>query len=79
MVQKMSVAEATCLGTALFCQAALDQSRTLRDIAKDWIKTAKRFKPVSEHTMAYKSVSRLFENFLELNTEFYRRLNEVKY
>ncbi len=79
VVQKMSVAEATCLGTALFCQAALDQSRTLRDIAKDWIKTAKRFKPVSEHTMAYKRVSRLFENFLELNTEFYRRLNEVKY
>jgi hypothetical protein len=75
----MSVAEATCLGTALFCQAALEQLRTLRDIANDWVKIAKRFKPVSEHTRAYKSVSRLFEKFLEINTEFYRRLNEVRH
>ena len=77
-VQKLSITEATCLGTALFCMAALDKTRSLQEVSGEWIKVAKRFRPNPERTRTYKKLARLFETYIETNTEVYQGLNEVK-
>jgi sugar (pentulose or hexulose) kinase len=78
VVQKMSVAEATCLGTALYWQTALDPSRTLREIAGGWIKVAKRFKPDPEHTRTYQKLAGLFEKHIESNSDLYKELDDFR-
>jgi xylulokinase len=77
-IQKLSVTEATCLGTALFCMAGLDKARSLPDLSAEWIKVAKRFRPDPERTQTYKKLARLFENYLENNTDLFQRLNEFR-
>jgi xylulokinase len=77
-VRKLAVTEATTLGTALFCRAAVDQTQSLQELSNQWIKVSKRFRPVSENTQAYKKLARLFENYMEANTDVMRGLNELK-
>ena len=77
-IHKLSITEATCLGTALFCMAALDKTRSLPEISAEWIKVAQRFRPNRERTRVYKKLARLFESHMETNTDFYRGLNEFK-
>lgn len=77
-VQKLSITEATCLGTALFCKAGLDKTRSLQDVSGEWIKVAKRFRPIPERTRTYKKLARLFEAYIEANTDVYQGLNELK-
>ncbi len=77
VVQKMTAAEATCLGTAIFCQSALDRSQPLEAIADNWIKVAKRYDPEPEQTKAYQQIATLFERYVDINSEFYRHMNEV--
>jgi sugar (pentulose or hexulose) kinase len=77
-IQKPAVTEATCLGTALFCMAGLDNARSLQDISDDWIKVAKRFRPNREHTQTYKKLARLFDNYIETNADLYQGLNEFR-
>jgi len=77
-IQKPLVTEATCLGTALFCMAGLDKSRTLPEISGTWIKFAKRFKPNPERTQIYKKLARLFENYIETNLKLYQELDKFK-
>ena len=75
---KLSVTEATSLGTALFCMAALDKTRSLAEISEDWIKVEARFMPNPARTRVYKKLAKLFDNHLETNTNVYRGLNELK-
>jgi sugar (pentulose or hexulose) kinase len=75
---KLSTTEATSLGTALFCMAALDQTRSLPEISKEWIKVAARYTPNPEHTRAYKKLARLYENHIEANKSVYQGLNEFR-
>jgi xylulokinase len=77
-IQKLAITEATCLGTALFCMAALDKARSLPEISAEWIKVAKRFRPNRERTRTYKKLARLFEIHIETNTDVYQGLNEFK-
>ena len=77
-VQIMSTAEATCLGSALFCRAALDKTCSLQGLSEEWITAAKRFKPDPEHMQTYKKLSRLFEHYIETNTDLIQRLNEFR-
>jgi xylulokinase len=77
-VRRLSVTEATTLGTALFCSAGLDNSRSLQEIAGEWIKVAKRFKPDEKRTRAYKKLVRLLENYIEANLDVYRGLKEFR-
>ena len=77
-IQKPLATEATCLGTALFCMAGLDKSRTLAEISGAWIKVAKRFKPDPKRTRRYKKLSHLFESYIETNTGVYQGLYKFK-
>jgi sugar (pentulose or hexulose) kinase len=77
-VQKLSISEATCLGTAIFCKAGLDKTGSLQDISSEWIKAAKRFTPNPECTQTYKNLSRLFEHYIEATADLYQGLNEFK-
>ena len=77
-LHKLSITEATSLGTALFCMAALDKARSLQEISKEWIKVANRYSPNREHNLTYKKLARLFENHLETSTKVYQGLNELK-
>lgn len=77
-VQKLSINEATCLGTAIFCEAGLDKTRSLQEISNEWIKVAKRFTPNPECTQTYKKLARLFEHYIEATTDLYQGLNEFK-
>ena len=77
-IHKLSTTEATSLGTALFCMAALDKSRTLPEISKEWIKVTTRYTPNREHTQTYKKLAQLFDNHIEANKNVYQGLNELK-
>ena len=77
-VRKLAATEATCLGTALFCKAGLDKTRSLQDVSGEWIKVAKRFRPNPQRTRTYKKLARLFEAYIEANTDVYQGLNELK-
>ena len=74
-VRKLAVTEATSLGTALFCKAGLDETRSLKDIAGEWIKVDKRFRPNKKHTRTYKVLAGLFETQIQTNRDVYQGLN----
>jgi xylulokinase len=75
-VQKLSVTEATCLGTAIFCKAGLNKTRSLQEVSGEWIKVAKRFKPSPESTRTYQKLARLFESYIDANRHVYQGLKE---
>ena len=77
-VQKLSITEATCLGTALFCWAALDKNRSLPEISGDWIEVAQQYRPDPDRTRRYQPLARLFERYIETNADLYRALNEFR-
>jgi sugar (pentulose or hexulose) kinase len=77
-VRRLSITEATCLGTALFCQAGLDQSRSMQEVSGEWIKVAKRFKPDPERIRTYKKLALLFESGIETNSNLYQELDDFK-
>ena len=77
-IRKPAVTEATCLGTAIFCMAALDKARSLPEISAEWINVAKRYRPQRERTRSYQKLARLFESHIEANETIYQGLNEFK-
>lgn len=77
-IQKMAITEATCLGTALFCAAALDKSRSLPEIAAKWITVAKRYRPNPEKTRTYQKLARIFEEYIKTNLDLFRELSEFR-
>jgi sugar (pentulose or hexulose) kinase len=76
-VRKLAVTEATSLGTALFCKAGLDKSRSLKEIAGEWIKVDKRFRPDRKHTSTYKELARLFEAQIQSNSDVYQAETKI--
>jgi xylulokinase len=77
-VRKLSITEATSLGTAIFCKAGLDKTRSLQEISAEWVKVAKQFTSNPEHTRTYKKLARLFENYIEAGTDVHQELNEFR-
>jgi xylulokinase len=75
-VRKLSITEATSLGTAVFCKAALDKARPLQEISAEWVKVAEIFTPDPERTRAYKKLARLFEAYIEASLDVYQGLGE---
>jgi len=73
-IHKLAVTEATCLGTAMFCKAGLDKAQSLEDIADDWIKVAKKFRPNPAHKQTYEKLARLFDDHIEANAALYQGL-----
>jgi sugar (pentulose or hexulose) kinase len=74
-VIKLSEIEATSLGTALFCRAGIDKSKSLREAARDWIKAAKRYLPETHATDEYRVVAQLFHDYMEATRDIYKGLN----
>jgi sugar (pentulose or hexulose) kinase len=74
--RKPAVTEATCLGTALFCKAALDTARSLPEISAGWITVAKRYRPNPDNARTYQKLARLFEAHIETHAKIYQGLNE---
>ena len=77
-VRKLAVTEATSLGTALFCKAGLDKTRSLKEIAGEWVNVDKRFRPNKVHTGIYKELARLFEAQIQSNEDVYEGLNRLR-
>lgn len=77
-VRKLAVGEATCLGTALFCKVGLDPTRSLQQVAAEWIKVADRFMPDEKRTRIYQKLARLFDNHIETNSDLFQGLNEFR-
>ena len=77
-VRKLSVTEATSLGTALFCKAGLDKTRSLKEITGEWINVDKRFRPNKKHARIYKDLARLFEAQIQSNRDVYQGLNRLR-
>ena len=77
-VRKLAGTEATSLGTALFCKAGLDKTRSLKEIAGEWIKVDKRIRPNKKHTRIYKELARLFEIQIQSNRDVYQGLNRLR-
>ncbi len=69
--------EATCLGTALFCHAALDTRRTLKEISASWRTDSTRYLPRKSRTSAYRELVQLFTTYIETNETLYKRLNDL--
>ena len=78
MVQKLSISEATSLGTALFCRAALDKTQTLTQVSDQWIKIAKIFRPDPKRTQLYNKLAPLFDDFIETNAFVFEALDKFK-
>ncbi|MEW6262284.1 MAG: FGGY family carbohydrate kinase [Thermodesulfobacteriota bacterium] len=72
------VAEATVLGTAMFCRAALDGRTTLAELSRQWIKIGRRYRPDSALTQEYRARAELFDEFIHSTAGFYRRLGRVR-
>jgi sugar (pentulose or hexulose) kinase len=76
-VRKLAVTEATSLGTALFCKAGLDKSRSLKEIAREWINVDKRFRPFKKHTRVYKQLARHFEAQIQFCSDVYQAQTKI--
>lgn len=76
-INRLSVTEATALGTALFCKAGIDNSRSLREMAKDWIGVEQCYSPDSRATERYKKIAELFDAYMNVNEDIYRSLNDL--
>jgi sugar (pentulose or hexulose) kinase len=69
--------EATALGTAMFCRAAMDGSLSLSDIARRWLTFGRRFRPHAARHAAYRALAGIFDDFIQATAESYRRLASV--
>jgi len=77
-IRKLAVSEATCLGTAFFCRAALEPDQDPKDLGRDWIKTRRRFFPDSNRHESYRQVFELFEDYLHICEPVFRRLAALR-
>ncbi|MDY0039069.1 MAG: FGGY family carbohydrate kinase [Desulforhabdus sp.] len=70
----LPVSEATVLGTALFCRAALDKSSSLAELAADWLSGGKTYWPNRNVTEQYKRFFELFNRYIQTTEEIYKGL-----
>lgn len=76
LVRKLVHTEATSLGTAMFCSAGIDSSRSLLEVTRDWIEVEKSYSPDPDATDRYKKIAAIFDSYMNDNENIYRRLNE---
>ena len=76
-VNRLPVAEATLLGTALFCRAAVDNSRPLDELA-EWIIGGKTYLPNDDATNQYKRLFELFDQFVQNTSKIYEDLRALQ-
>lgn len=72
---RLPVAEATLLGTALFCRSAIDNAASLDELGAAWIKGGKRYLPEGNATEEYKRFFELFERYVQVAEEIYSELS----
>ena len=77
VIRKLFHTEATSLGTAMFCNAGIDSSRSLLEVTRDWIEVEKCYSPDPDATDRYKKIAAIFDRYMNDNENIYRRLNEL--
>jgi len=77
-VLRPKTAEATSLGTAMFCKAGLEGPGTLRDLTRNWIKIGGRYRPNLQLTEEYRVRAELFDEYVRSMAGFCRRLSQVQ-
>ena len=77
-VNRLPVAEATLLGTALFCRAAVDNSRPLDELTAEWIIGGKIYLPNDDATEQYKKLFELFDRFVQNTSKIYEDLRALQ-
>jgi xylulokinase len=70
--------EATALGTAMFCRAAIDPGTLLVDISRQWLRFDRRYRPDPARTEAYRALADLFDDYLHSTTDVFKRLQQMK-
>jgi sugar (pentulose or hexulose) kinase len=70
--------EASALGTAMFCRAAIDPGASLRDITRQWLRFDRRYRPDPRCTEAYRAMAGLFDDYLHSTTDVFKRLQQMK-
>ncbi len=76
--RRPEVTEATCLGTAAFCTAALDPGRTLAEITGRWMNACRRYSPQPAGNAAYRELAKLFDDYIQRNEGIYRSLARIR-
>ena len=76
-VERPETGEATLLGTAMFCQSALDPSKSLKKIAQKWIRIEQRYSPDPAAYARYRKLSKLFDEIMLKNAEFCDALKDA--
>jgi len=77
-VIRLPVAEATVLGTALFCRAAIDKSGSLAELAGEWIGGGKSYLPDPYAAKQYQSFFEIFDRYVQSTSEIYRKLKSLQ-
>jgi xylulokinase len=70
--------EATALGTAMFCRAALDPGASLQDITRQWLRFDRRCRPEERRTNAYRLLGDLFNDYLHSTADLFIRLQQMR-
>ena len=63
-VNRLETGEATCLGTALFCRAALEGGVPLDRAAPEWFRTGPGYRPEPRAHSSYEGYAKLFEKYI---------------
>jgi xylulokinase len=71
-------AEATALGTAMFCRAAIDPGASLREITRKWLRFDRRYRPDPRCRESYRAMVGLFDDLLHSTTDVVERLQQMK-
>ncbi len=78
-VVRPKATEATALGTAMFCRAAIDPGASLRDITRQWLRFDRRYPPDPRRTEAYRAMAGLFEEFLDATADVAGRWQKMSH
>jgi len=76
-VARPDISEATLLGTAMFCRSALEPALGLEEIARQWIRIAKRYDPDPKAHETYRKMSALFDELIESNADLFKALSDM--
>jgi sugar (pentulose or hexulose) kinase len=71
--------EATALGTAMFCRAAIDPGDSLRDITRQWLRFDRRYRPDPRRVEAHRALAGLFDDYLHSATDVVARMRQLKH
>ena len=75
---KMAQTEATCLGTAAFCQSALMGGGCVHQVSEKWTRVVERFVPDTSLAGKYDAMAGLFERYLQTAEALHRELRKLR-